>query len=144
MIDTCWGYISGYCIFGDQTCWFRHSPSISSDIQCKLCNESFRTKHEYKKHQKQKHATEVPICKDFASRNCKRGDKFCWFKHEKTEEFEQEHNNYVEQIEKDKVMERLFDLIEKVTDRMNKFEEDNKKENKKQKDKKQTNSDMKD
>ena len=107
------------------------SPSISSDIQCKLCNENFRTKHEYKKHQKQKHPTEVPICKDFASRNCKRGDKFCWFKHEKTEEFEQEHNNYVEQIEKDKVMERLFDLIEKVTDRMNKFEEDNKKENKK-------------
>ena len=60
MIDTCWGYISGNCIFGDQNCWFRHSPSISSDIQCKLCNESFRTKHEYKKHKKQKHSTEVP------------------------------------------------------------------------------------
>ena len=47
-------------------------------------------------------------------------------------------------------MERLFDLIEKVTDRMNKFEKDNKKENKskrtiiEKKDKKTTNSDMKD
>ena len=60
---------------------------------------------------KKKHSTEVPICKDSASRKCKRGDKFCWFKHEKTEEFEQEHDNYVEQIEKDKVIERLFELL---------------------------------
>ena len=129
MVDTCWGYISGNCIFGDPKCWFRHLPSNFSDMKCELCDESFRTKHEYKKHEKQEHTSEVPICKEFESRTCKRGDKFCWFKHEKKEEFKQECNNHVEQIENDKVLERLFDLIEKITDRMNKFEQDIKNEN---------------
>ena len=123
MIDTCWGFISGNCTFGDQKCWFRHSPSNFSDIKCKQCNESFRTKQEFKKHQKQKHPSEVPICKNSENKTCKRGDQLCWFKHEETEEFEHKYN------ENDKVLERLFDLIEELSNRMNKFEQDKKKEN---------------
>ena len=76
------------------TIFFLCFCSISVQVLCKLCNESFITKHKDKKHQKQKHPTKAPICKDSASRNCQRGDKLCWFKHEKTEEFEQEHDNY--------------------------------------------------
>ena len=92
-------------------------------MNCKQCNESFRTKHEFKKHQKQKHPREVPFCKNSASKTCNRGDQSCWFKHEETEEFEHKYN------ENDKVLERLFDLIEELSNRMNKFEQDKKKEN---------------
>ena len=38
--------------------------------------------------------------------------------------------NIIMKLDKLRILERLFDLIEKITDRMNKFEQGNKNENK--------------
>ena len=117
MIDTCWGFAVGNCVFGDTRCWFRHSP-LKSDIKCKLCSESFGTKPEYMEHRKEKHEHTVPLCENSSS--CKY--EFCWFIHDKrTEKYE--FTNEVEHMENNVVIERLFGLVEKISERMNKLEQ---------------------
>ena len=117
MIDTCWGFVAGNCVFGDKKCWFRHSPTKLSDIKCKLCTENFETKPEYMKHRKEKHETVVPICQNSSS--CKY--EFCWFIHKGTDE--NEIPNEIEEMENNVVIERLFDLVEKLGERIKKLEQ---------------------
>ena len=118
MIDTCWGFVVGNFVFGDQKCWFRHSPTKLSDIECKLCTENFETKPEYMKHRKEKHETVVPICQNSSS--CKY--EFCWFIHKGTDE--NEIPNEIEEMENNVVIERLFDLVEKLGKRIKKLEQE--------------------
>ena len=53
--------------------------------KCYLCNETFKTKDDLKKHTKSKHPISVPLCGKFMSSKCERSEQQCWYKHESKE-----------------------------------------------------------
>ena len=59
-ISICWDFTAGYCPFGDEKCWFRHTVFPSTEVRCKICDDKFLTKSDYQKHKKQKHPELVP------------------------------------------------------------------------------------
>ena len=90
-----------------------------SEVKCKICDEKFETKSEYLKHRKQKHPGLVPRCKEVTSgKICKYG-MHCWFKHKEHEDYETTNNEAIENknIEKDKVIDKLLDKVEKMSER---------------------------
>ena len=123
MINTCWGFAAGTCVYGAEKCWFRHSISSSDEIKCKICNETFKSKPEYHKHKKEKHPSFVTRCNNALNGKCKYGVEFCWFNHKEDEEHEIVTNNYeVQTNEKNEVLERLFDIVEKNSERLKELE----------------------
>ena len=127
MISTCWNFTLGNCEFNDEKCWFKHSSTEKSDeIECKMCDDRFMTMPEFHKHRKQKHKRAVPQCKYEVNGTCKFGENLCWFKHSENKETKGddiiEHKN----MEKKEVIERLFNIVENITDRMSLLENKNK------------------
>ena len=56
--------------------------NLSPAHSCRICNESFSSKHELMKHRKKDHMDKVRPCRDFLQNVCHRGDSKCWYKHE--------------------------------------------------------------
>ena len=126
-ISLCWDFATGNCSFGDDKCWFRHSELKTSEVKCKICDDKFATKSDYKKHRKQNHPGLVPMCKEVESRKiCKYGIH-CWFKHKEHEELEITNNETLENknIDKNEVIEKLLDKIEKISERITQLEQAN-------------------
>ena len=95
-ISICWDFTAGYCPFGDEKCWFRHTVFPSTEVRCKICDDKFLTKSDYQKHKKQKHPELVPRCNEVTNGNiCKYGIH-CWFKHKEHEEHEITNNEAIE------------------------------------------------
>ena len=73
------------CNFDNTTCWFSHGTENThgkkSKETCRNCEDSFRTKSEIMKHNKQKHSETVKKCRKQES--CEFDDQSCWFIHEK-------------------------------------------------------------
>ena len=55
---------------------------------------------------------------------CQYGDTKCWFKHN-IEKYNTKEQNESDNIEHNKVVEKLFDIVEKVTERLAKLEKSN-------------------
>ena len=116
-VSLCWKYSSGTCEFGDLN-WFSHSGTTpeSSFIKCKVCDETFPLLPEYLRHKKNSHTHLVPTCKNNFNGECKYGEIYCWFKHEKKEVSENDT------IEKNEVVQKIFEVMEKITERITKLE----------------------
>merc|ERR1712129_467230 len=56
--------------------------NLSPAHSCRICNESFSSKHELMKHRKKDHRDKVRPCRDFLQNVCHRGVSKCWYKHE--------------------------------------------------------------
>ena len=50
-------------------------------IKCYVCDSSFKTKDDLKKHRKKMHMSQVQICEKFIAGKCIRNDSHCWYRH---------------------------------------------------------------
>ena len=68
-------------------------------------------------HMKEHHSKFVPNCKNADNNSCQYGTKKCWFRHgdnnEMIENMEIEENN-----EKNEMFQKLFEMVEKYTERI--------------------------
>ena len=121
-VSTCWNYALGTCEFGEQGCWFIHSePLTSPNMHCKLCDKNFPNKLTFHMHRKQYHTALVTPCAQIDS--CKYGEELCWFSHignSKSENGEATANDNKE------VLQRIFEIMEKMTERISELEKTNK------------------
>ena len=126
-VNMCWHFSAGTCPFGETKCWFVHSSekhdSNTTEYTCNFCEQVFTNKSEFLKHRKIKHAQNVPHCKNFEKGACRYENENCWFKHNQHETLkENEHEN-------NKVVQRIFMMMEKMTERIIKMEMTNKNQN---------------
>ena len=54
----CWNVTSGNCVFGEDECWFIHTPAEKThqfkEYNCNLCEKVFQNQSEYLKHTQKK------------------------------------------------------------------------------------------
>ena len=130
-VKSCWHFSSGLCPFGDQKCWFAHSSKeneipILNEHTCSLCDKVFRSQGDLLHHRKRKHGSHVPSCEKFKDGLCIYGPENCWFV----------HNGQQTNIEENKtVVQRIFTMMEKMTERILLIET-NKENSEKEKDEK--------
>ena len=70
------------------------------------------------KHRKRFHEENVPACKNEKNGTCTYGNQNCWFKHSENEDINKNEENGNSKIEKDEVVQRLFQMMEKLTERI--------------------------
>ena len=66
------------------------------------------------------HIDLVHECQNIKEGACQYGDTNCWFKHN-IEKYHTKGQNEGESIEYNEVVKKLFDIVEKVTERLAKF-----------------------
>ena len=86
-------------------------------MKCNICDKNFANKSEYHIHRKQTHRSLVTAC---WNENCKYGDKSCWFIHG-----EQIQSDNIETTDQQEVTQRLFEIMEKITERLAELEKSN-------------------
>ena len=125
-VTICWKFSSGNCTFGDASCWFLHSESEETNTtpewNCSLCEKEFRCHSEFLRHRKQDHGHLVPMCRNVDNGLCIFGRKSCWFKHDKHEMAFESDNPTKEHNE---VIEKVFGMLEKMTERIIQIEKYN-------------------
>ena len=128
-VNVCWDYSNGVCTYGESDCWFKHSTAVETASRgltrsnCNICDETFTSRSELMYHNKRKHTKQVPLCNKNINGTCWFGNNNCWFIHEEVNESEkvrkdEELTKDNEVIEKDEVVQRLFQMMEKLTERM--------------------------
>ena len=55
----------GHCPFADDMCWWNHVKKLDDNIECYICNETFKTKVDLMKHRKTNHIAMVTSCSRF-------------------------------------------------------------------------------
>ena len=119
--DKCWYGVD--CI--RKFCWFSHEKAkvnmTQYSLKCNICDLTFNSRPEYLKHRKLVHIDLVPECKNIKEGACQYGDTNCWFKHN-IEKYYTKGQKECESIEYNEVVKKLFDIVEKVTERFAKFE----------------------
>jgi hypothetical protein len=118
-VAICWKFLAGNCIFGDASCWFLHSESEEScttpEWKCNLCDNEFRCQSELLRHKKEDHGHLVQMCRNEVNGKCIYGSQDCWFRHDIRESaFESETSRN----EKNEVIEKVFGMLEKMTQRI--------------------------
>ena len=115
-VNTCWHFSVGNCPFGDENCWFIHSSD--KEYKCNLCGETYSNQTDYLNHKKRNHENSVKKCKNMNNGSCKYGDERCWFKH--TDQTKMKENEETETIfnEKNEVVQKLFMMMEKMTEQI--------------------------
>ena len=127
-VSVCWNFVAGFCQYEDSFCWFAHEKAKVNTNQCNskcnICDLTFNSRPEYLKHRKLVHIDLVPECKNIREGACPYGDTKCWFKHN-LEKYHTKEQNVGENIEYNEVVKKLFDIVEKVTERLTKLEKIN-------------------
>ena len=116
-VRTCKFFLLGKCDFPENVCWFMHtkssttlSPQTLKEYKCGICENVFLHKTDFMKHRKKVHTQFVPECRDNVNGACRYEKIGCWYMHEDTEDSpHQESSN---------MMTRLFEMMEKFTERM--------------------------
>ena len=116
-VASCWNFSAGKCEFGDESCWFSHSKNLDN-FKCNICGHVFKTKNESHYHQKRMHVSSIPQCKNASQKACSYGADKCWFQHNETEDQEK----YENQNQNQEITEKLFNMMEKFTERIMKIE----------------------
>ena len=80
-------------------------------MKCNLCDNKFRCKSELLKHKKQEHGYRVQMFRNGENGMCIFGSEGCWFRHNNSES----DKSITEQNE---VIEKVFGIIEKMTERI--------------------------
>ena len=126
-VSHCWHFSSGTCPYRDEQCWFIHatdkSNSSVSEYTCNICEKVCSNHSNFLQHRKKYHEEHVPSCKNFYKGECTYGNGKCWFNHNDNKIIiENEHEN------KD-VVQRIFKMMEKMTDRIVKMEMNHQEQN---------------
>ena len=80
------------------------------------CKKKSSIQPEYLLHRKTKHATLVSMCKNDVKGICKYGENNCWFIHDKNDNATFENKEVIQQ---------LFNVMEKMTERISLLEQNN-------------------
>ena len=126
-VNNCRDFSKGSCPFVDNVCWYKHDQTVNEGgiavdkIKCNKCDKEFDNKPEFMKHKKQHHRQSVPACVNKAEGNCVFGEDKCWFIHDETNKTD----NKDEENENKEVMERIFKMMETMTNQIMKIEERN-------------------
>ena len=109
-------------------CWYKHDQTVNeggidtAKIKCNKCDTEFENKPEFMRHKKQEHRQSVPACVNETHGTCVFGEEKCWFRHNNKDENNQTYNK--DKVNENKeVMERIFNMMEKMTNRIMKIEE---------------------
>jgi hypothetical protein len=115
-VESDWHYSAGFCPYGDRKCWFNHNKENSVEYNCNFCEQICRSQSDLRQHKKKKHKKRIPSCKN---EECLYGRENCWFIHTTEESFnENEHEN-------ENLIERIINMLEKVSERIVKMELNN-------------------
>ena len=112
-VRNCWKFIDGLCPFGEENCWFIHD-SKPNDFTCSICDEKFKTQKVLMKHRKKEHGNLIEKCKNSDTCSFK---KECWYKHEETSD-----NEFEDDEKKENIIQKLFEVVEKITEKVTKLE----------------------
>jgi hypothetical protein len=127
-LSVCWNFVAGCCDYEESFCWFAHEKNkvnmMCTYSKCNIYDLTLKSRPEYLKHRKQFHIDIVPECKNKMNGACQYGNTNCWFKY-KIEKYNTKEQNESDKIEHNKVVEKLFDIVEKVTERLAKLEKSN-------------------
>jgi hypothetical protein len=122
-VGACRSYISGRnCTYGSEECWWSHSESIKkavkTDYSCNLCAKTFQIRANLMKHQKIDHEDTVNTCNHALKGTCHFGSENCWFRHEEQVITNGDKKNMNNVENNQEVIEKIFDMMEKFTDRI--------------------------
>ena len=124
-VSICWNFDEGLCPYEDSLCWFIHEKADANiqkfNSKCNICDIAFKTRPEHLKHRKLIHLDLVPVCKNIKEGTCHYGETKCWFKHN-IEEYHTKDEKEDESLEYNEVVKKLFNIVEKVTERLAKLE----------------------
>ena len=98
------------------------SKAQEAVFKCKFCGENYKSKKELMKHNKDKHEENLKSCWNFKKGACFYGND-CWYSHER---LNINYTNEVKEFEKSEVILKIFDFMEKVTEKITKLEQTNK------------------
>ena len=122
-LAKCWNFSAGNCTFGDKDCWFSHNSFEKPDqnnLKCNFCDKTFSVLPELLK---QEHRLVVPQCRNICNGTCKYGSINCWFNHDNLDT--NENDRFIK--ENNEVNQKLFEIMEKITERIVKMEESDRK-----------------
>ena len=83
-VAPCKNYIEEKCNFTALMCWWNHEEKQigqKEDIDCFVCNETFKSKPELMTHRKKNHSEIIRQCIQFSQNNCRYEEGSCWYKH---------------------------------------------------------------
>jgi hypothetical protein len=115
--------MEGKCEYGDALCWFIHEVDSNipfqdaTDLKCKKCDNTFKTRLSFMKHRKSEHGDSVPTCRNALNGSCEYGISKCWFIHYDSES-ESEHGNRNINLKDQEFTEKLLNMMEKFTQRI--------------------------
>ena len=79
-LPNCKNYQNGKCKFTDASCWFPHKMNGAVLFKCRYCDDTYHSKSEGMKHQKNIHEEKIQICKMHLKHSC-RFRHNCWYTH---------------------------------------------------------------
>ena len=73
-VKQCIFFVEGKCEYGDTLCWFIHKIDRqiqeATELKCKHCEKTFKTRSTFMKHRKSEHSESVPACKNVLNGAC--------------------------------------------------------------------------
>jgi hypothetical protein len=124
-VQQCIFFSAGSCDYGEELCWFNHEKisnnplKAATDLNCKICNKSFKIRSEFMRHRKHDHSETVPPCTNIQNGTCIFGPIKCWFRHTETV-IDTANTNL--NLEDQTLTEKLFVLMEKFAQRLEMME----------------------
>ena len=129
-VKVCWNYSSGKCEFVENDCWFLHTNTLnvkldSKQLTCSSCDETFPVLPELLKHRKKEHTDLIAPCRNILKGACKFGKSKCWFIHDNIENSNESEDTVNLNNENNDVIQKLFKMMETMTERIIQMEESN-------------------
>ena len=117
-VAICWKYSTGNCTFSNDDCWFLHceSEQYTSEWKCSLCESKFICQSEFLRHRKHEHRNLVQMCRNVQDGTCIFGSLNCWFIHDDKEAALESEKTIL--TEHNEVIEKVFGMMEKMTERI--------------------------
>ena len=121
-VSICRNFMDRNCTYSDEDCWFDHSENLKAcdktDFNCTSCDKVFKGRSEFMKHRKIEHSLLVPLCRDKIKGSCMYSDETCWFVHDSENVMPEEDKNEKVINYNQEVFDKLFGMIEKITERI--------------------------
>lgn len=118
-VKPCRNFLEGTCDFSDNDCWYKHDETERKSphsFTCSICKKVFKLRSDYMSHRKKKHIEIVPKCR--SAETCHFGISNCWYNHSELNDSKEENMDISNEDNNKKILEKLFDMVEKMTERI--------------------------
>ena len=121
-VSICMHFSFGNCTYSDVDCWFFHGTDLQAcegpNFNCSFCDKIFTKRSEVMKHRKTEHRLFVPLCRHAMYGACIFSEETCWFVHDGEKVRNESENNDKIIKYNQEVFDKLFGMIEKMTERI--------------------------